>query len=166
MQSIETFTTYNTIQGWMELQQLYVHDSRSRGWSNWREKVWSFGKRETLYSVGMNASIFLSDASSRDEHFAYPYFEFNGTLRFRKRISSSIGNDQSAIHITSKQENNWRKRPQTIRFSKQNIWNKIMDLWMHKNKNGKIKHQKHPLLLKKTTYITLMLNTNWFLVRW
>lgn len=63
---------------------------------------------------------------------------------FRKRISSSIGNDQSAIHITSKQENNWRKRPQTIRFSKQNIWNKIMDLWMHKNKNGKIKHQKPP----------------------
>lgn len=26
---------------------------------------------------------------------------------FRKRISSSIGNDQSAIHITSKQENNY-----------------------------------------------------------
>lgn len=31
--------------------------------------------KEKLFTpLGMNASIFLSDATSRDEHFAYPYW--------------------------------------------------------------------------------------------
>lgn len=42
--------------------------------------------KEKLFTpLGMNASIFLSDATSRDEHFAYLYFEFNGTLRFQEK---------------------------------------------------------------------------------
>lgn len=61
--------------------------------------------KEKLFTpLGMNASIFLSDATSRDEHIRT--LNLMEHFVFRKMISSFIGNDQSAIHITSKQENN------------------------------------------------------------
>lgn len=41
-------------------------------------------KEKILDPLGMNASIFLDDVSLRDEHFAYPYFEVNGTLSFKE----------------------------------------------------------------------------------
>lgn len=41
-----------------------------------KEKIWD--------PLGMNASIFLDDVSSRDDHFANPYFKVNETLSFNE----------------------------------------------------------------------------------
>lgn len=41
-----------------------------------KEKIWD--------PLGMNASIFLDDVSSRDDHFSYPYFKVNETLSFNE----------------------------------------------------------------------------------
>lgn len=41
-----------------------------------KEKIWD--------PLRMNASIFLDDVSSRDDHFANPYFKVNETLSFNE----------------------------------------------------------------------------------
>lgn len=70
--------------GWSYSNFMYMiagHVAEVIGGKKYEELV----KVKLFTPLGMNASIFLSDASSRDEHFAYPYFEFNGTLRFQEK---------------------------------------------------------------------------------